>query len=175
MGSRNANRSKASLGTKWRVPKSQEAAFEGALYAFSGRINAAPRGLGSLADRQSSLIKQAAYSLGKRFTAKDEERYLEKYIADRLGRRVPRTGFSENRFLWIIKLIVDEEDLDVYRQYVAKWAAELLYAAQHRIPCELLIGFIAQSGGSVRIMSQLRRKRTEMWFPSYLEWLEQRG
>lgn len=148
-------------------------AIEAALESHSGRIVSARRNRGPLLQRQSSQIKLAAYDLGHRFSGKRDQRHLESYIAHRLKNRTPQTPIFTNVYRWLIALILDEGDLAFAREVLARWADELLYAERHRMPPHLLIGFIAQAGGSERIRCELESNRTEPWFTTHLRWLEE--
>jgi len=154
-----------------RTAKAIEAALEG----HASRISSARRNRGLLLHRQSSQIKLAAYDLGHRFSGKSRERHLQNYIVNRLQNRTPQTPMAVNVYRWVIALILDECELKFAREVTARWADELLYAERHRMPPHLLIGFIAQAGGSNRITCELENKRVELWLPTHLRWLDAPG
>ena len=142
------------------------------LERHSSSITSARRSGVPMLNRQSSRVKLAAYDLAHCFRSREKRRHLEVYIASRLGRRTPQTPISVNIYKWLVALLVDEFDLPERRQITTRWADELLYAERHRIPAHLLIGFIAQAGGSERISCELASNRTEPWLGAHLQWLE---
>jgi hypothetical protein len=66
--------------------------------------------------------------------------------------------------------------LDTIKRYqVARFGRQLAYAWRHRIPAELLIGFIYQTGGDRVIDDKYEEPATyEAWWTSEISWVAEK-
>ena len=71
--------------------------------------------------------------------------------------------FRQNKFYWGI-LAIDPKAAFISDPSLSKYSKEMLYAWQHRVPPEYLIGFLLQSGNLPALRVKLREGRTEKDF-----------
>jgi hypothetical protein len=92
------------------------------------------------------------------------KRYSEELITGKAGKRVPRTpSFEANPLHWVLAALSAEGDWDLDRRNVFRFGRQLLYAKQHHVPVEFLVGFLHQSGSPNEIEKKVKEGATEPW------------
>ena len=77
---------------------------------------------------------------------------VEKTRGDRLLRR---PSFKDNPFHWVLFGLQNHPELNLKKGEVSRFGRQLLYAKIHKVPPELLIGFIYQTGSPALINRKL--------------------
>lgn len=90
---------------------------------------------------------------------------LEWCIEEARGGRQPRRpSFKENPFHWVLLGLQDNPELNLKKGEVSRFGRQLLYGRRHKVPPELLIGFIYQTGSPALINRKLADDERESWF-----------
>lgn len=113
-------------------------------------------------DRPSSALKRGIYSLAKDLVEQMGNKAAAKLV-EGLGHRI---SVSENQhsalFLGLLNAIPDDQ---LARSEKHRYANELAYARRHKVPVELLIGFLLQVGAGQRIKQLVDKpSHVEPWF-----------
>jgi len=112
-------------------------------------------------DRKTSLLKKELYQLVSDLAERHKKPNGALAELEALGLRRRQKGSAVFKIITrLIKLIAHDDLLAVEKR---RYAIELEYAWRHRVPRELLIGFIWQVGGDKRIKT-LEPKGKEEWF-----------
>ena len=90
--------------------------------------------------------------------------YTEGLISGNPHRRLPRKpSFALNSFHWVITALAADGKWNINRQKVFRFGRHLLYAKQHRVPEEFLIGFLYQAGTPSAVEKKAGSGATEVW------------
>lgn len=121
-------------------------------------------------DRPSSVLKRELYRIAHDLVVERENPGALAVVAS-LGHRMSDVPNERVKlFLGLLNVIADDE---LARTEKHRYANELAYARRHKMPVELLIGFLMQTGAGKRIKQLVDDPhRTEAWFrPGHqLEW-----
>lgn len=146
--------------------------WEGGLEAIALEMAQAKARVGSIqSEKPDSVMKAGVYRLLTQMLDSRTVSTLEQVLEYKIAGRLPSMPFSESPFYWAFKAIVADGEVECDARSISRYGAELLYAHKHKIPPELLIGFISQVGGSSAIRKKLNAGRKETWFTPKLSWL----
>lgn len=115
-------------------------------------------------EKHDSTVKSGVYDLVTRLDKPQYRRSFEAVLGHRLTHE-PRMRFSENPFYWALAALVAENQLEIEKRFISRFACQMKYADRHQVPTEYLIGFIYQVGGIERIRNKLNRNEFEDWYP----------
>ena len=77
------------------------------------------------------------------------------------GRALTNQRSVKSIYLGLLGLIASDDELKRPEKY--RYAAELTYARRHRVPAELLVGFILQVGSQLKVLVR-DKNHHEDWF-----------
>ena len=115
------------------------------------------------AQRAPAVLKERIYVLAHELFERCAEESWQFGVGDVIrvscDQRIP----AEPKGIWLGLLAIIDTGAALNRSERHRYAVELQYARRHRVPVELLSGFIWQVGGAKRI-SKLSDDRHESWF-----------
>lgn len=115
-----------------------------------------------------AILKRGIYTL-VRDLQRTRKAQFETALAHVIDKRL-YVDFEVNPFHWGLAAASACGELGSdFHNSISEYGTELLYAHRHRIPPELLIGFIHQVGGIKRIREQ--GERLEHWYREDLPWV----
>jgi hypothetical protein len=101
------------------------------------------------------------------------KRYTEELILGRVGGRLPNTPtFESNPFHWVLSALAADNAWEVKRSKVFRYGRHLLYAREHQVPEQFLIGFLYQAGTPSEVERKAGRHATEAWRDTWISTLE---
>lgn len=115
----------------------------------------------SPAERAPGLLKRELYRLGWELHEKAWRSDAKELV--RSATASARIDWNSPKAIWIALLTLIDVGEKLPRPERHRYAAELQYARRHRIPVELVNGFIWQVGGAKRI-AQFDDEHLESWF-----------
>lgn len=90
--------------------------------------------------------------------------YAEELILGNLDRRLPRSPtFEANPFHWVLSALAADGTWKIDRRTVFRFGRQLLYARAHRVPVQLLIGFLYQAGTLSEVVRKAANGTVEIW------------
>jgi hypothetical protein len=123
-------------------------------------------------DHPDSHLKREVYRFVCRYLDEGNTKQLNRILeANRVI--LPRfPTFRENPFHWALSVLRDPKSDNIKKYQVSRFGRQLIYAKRHKIPPELLIGFLYQSGGPDVVASKAAdATKLEDWTSSYFNWL----
>ena len=92
------------------------------------------------------------------------KRYVEDLILSNEDRRLPDSPtFEICPFHWVFSALAASRTWEIDRRKVFRFGRHLLYAKQHRVPEEFLIGFLHQVGTPSEVEKKAGSGATEIW------------
>ena len=116
-------------------------------------------------DKPNGYLKREVYRLVCDCIADRKVRALQRKVATNDSSPRPSAHNEENPFYWGLLAVCGINDPRVSRNNRSKFANELLYAHKHKVPADLLVGFIYQIGSSDGLRQRLVDEQTEEWAP----------
>lgn len=121
-------------------------------------------------DKPLSVLKRGIYQLVNELNGDRRHSSLEAALVYIINKPL-RVRFEDNPYHWGLAAVSASGETGIdFHDSISQYGRELLYARRHRIPEELLIGFIYQVGGAKRIRERLDREPFEDWFHAELSW-----
>ena len=121
-------------------------------------------------DRDTAFLQREVYRLVNELMAPEYRGRLEDVLLYKLG-HAPRISFDKSPYFWALKAAKGDEGIELSDDQVIRYGQALGYAAKHRIPVELLPGFLHQVGGTRSIKRKLEAGSVEDWFHPNLAWM----
>lgn len=123
-----------------------------------------------LSEKPRSVLKRGVYALINELHG-NRHSMLEAALVSIVNKPL-QVRFEDNPYHWGLAAVSASGETSLnFHASISEFAIELHYARSHRIPEELLIGFIHQVGGSKRIRERIDQRPFEDWFHPGLPWL----
>jgi hypothetical protein len=124
-------------------------------------------------DERNSYLKREVYRFVCGYLDAGTEHALRHVLEGEREDFPTSTTFRENPFHWAFFALRDPSAPDAIEKFeVSRFGRQLLYARRHRIPPELLVGFIHQSGGPDAVYRKVGAGVLEEWASDYFQWLD---
>ena len=112
--------------------------------------------------RPSSLLKREIYLLAQDLVNKFGNSVAQSLV-EQLGHRI--SAVSDPHVKLFLALLNTIPDVELARTEKHRYAYELTYARRHKVPAELLVGFLLQVGAGKRIKAFVDDEEgRELWY-----------